>query len=104
MPFIKLQFKPGVNRDQTDYSNEGGWYECDKIRFRSGYPQKLGGWVKTTTATFYGACRQMFNWVTSFSDNLMGMGTNAKLYLEAAGIFYDITPLRATTPTLRLKS
>jgi len=100
MPFIKLQFKPGVNRDQTDYSNEGGWYECDKIRFRSGYPQKLGGWVKTTTATFYGACRQMFNWVTSFSDNLMGMGTNAKLYLEAAGIFYDITPLRTTTPTM----
>ena len=100
MPFIKLQFKPGVNRDQTDYSNEGGWYECDKIRFRSGYPQKLGGWVKTTTATFYGACRQMFNWVTSFSDDLMGMGTNAKLYLEAAGIFYDITPLRTTTPTM----
>ena len=100
MPFIKLQFKPGVNRDQTDYSNEGGWYECDKIRFRSGYPQKLGGWVKTTTATFYGACRQMFNWVTSFSDDFMGMGTNAKLYLEAAGIFYDITPLRTTTPTM----
>jgi len=100
MPFIKLQFKPGINRDQTDYSNEGGWWECDKVRFRSGYPEKLGGWVKATSNTFYGAGRQMWNWITSFSDNLLGIGTSAKLYIEMGGVFYDITPLRTTDPTM----
>lgn len=100
MPFIKLQFKPGVNRDQTDYSNEGGWYECDKIRFRSGYPEKLGGWVKASPTPFIGVCRQMWNWITSFSDNLLAVGTDEKVYIEAAGNYYDITPLRDTTPTL----
>jgi hypothetical protein len=100
MPFIKLQFRPGINRDQTNYSNEGGWYDCDKIRFRSGYPEKLGGWVKSTTETFVGTCRQMWNWITSFSDNFLALGTNIKVYIEAGGYFYDITPLRAsfTTP------
>jgi len=100
MPFIKLQFKPGVNRDQTDYSNEGGWYECDKIRFRSGYPEKLGGWVKVSPTPFIGVCRQMWNWVTSFSDNLLALGTNDKVYIEAGGNYYDITPFRSSVPTL----
>ena len=100
MAFIKLQFKPGVNRDQTDYSNEGGWYECDKIRFRSGYPQKIGGWVKSTPTAFIGVCRQMWNWVTSYSDNLLALGTNEKVYIEAGGNFYNITPLRDVNPTL----
>jgi hypothetical protein len=95
MPFIKLQFKPGVNRDQTDYSNEGGWYECDKIRFRSGYPEKIGGWLKSTPTTFAGVCRQMWNWGTSYSDNLLAMGTNEKVYIEAGGNFNDITPFGA---------
>lgn len=100
MSFIKLQFKPGVNRDQTDYSNEGGWYECDKIRFRSGYPEKIGGWVKATSGTFLGTCRQMWNWITTYNDNLLAMGTNTKLYIETSGGFYnDITPLRPTNPT-----
>ena len=92
MPFIKLQFRPGVNRDQTDYSNEGGWYECDKIRFRSGYPEKLGGWVKTTPNTFDGVCRQMWNWITTYNDNLLALGTDTKVYIENGGYFYDITP------------
>ena len=100
MAFIKLQFKPGLNRDQTNYSNEGGWWECDKIRFRSGYPEKLGGWQKNTPNSFYGVCRQMWNWVTTYSDNLLALGTNSKLYIEAGGYYYNITPLRATTPTL----
>jgi len=100
MSFIKLQFKPGVNRDQTDYSNEGGWYECDKIRFRSGYPEKIGGWTKASSSSFLGVCRQMWNWVTTFNDNLLAVGTNTKLYLEtSAGLFNDITPLRPTNPT-----
>jgi hypothetical protein len=92
MPFIKLQFKPGVNRDQTDYSNEGGWYECDKIRFRSGYPEKLGGWVKATPTAFVGVCRQMWNWITTFNDDFLAMGTNSKVYIESGGYFNDITP------------
>ena len=92
MPFIKLQFKPGVNRDQTDYSNEGGWYECDKIRFRSGYPEKIGGWVKATPTAFDGVCRQMWNWITTFNDDFLALGTDEKVYIETGGNFYDITP------------
>jgi hypothetical protein len=92
MPFIKLQFKPGVNRDQTDYSNEGGWYECDKIRFRSGYPEKIGGWVKSSPTAFAGVCRQMWNWITSYSDDFLALGTNERVYIEAGGVYYDITP------------
>jgi len=100
MAFIKLQFKPGVNRDQTNYSGEGGWWACDKIRFRSGFPEKLGGWVKSTPDAFRGVCRQMWNWITTFSDNFLAMGTNSKLYIEVGGAFYDITPLRTDDPVL----
>jgi hypothetical protein len=92
MPFIKLQFKPGINRDQTDYSNEGGWYECDKIRFRSGYPEKLGGWVKATPLPFQGVCRQMWNWITTYDDNLLALGTDDKVYIESGGNYFNITP------------
>jgi hypothetical protein len=100
MPFQKLQFKPGVNRDQTNYSNEGGWNECDKIRFRSGFPEKIGGWLKATPEFMLGVCRQMFGWITSYSDNLLACGTNKKVYIEVGGYFYDITPLRPVAPTL----
>jgi hypothetical protein len=96
MPLQKIQLRPGINRDTTNYSNEGGWYECDKIRFFSGFPQKLGGWVKTTPLTFIGVCRQLWNWITSFSDNFLAVGTNVKVYIEAGSVFYDITPLRTT--------
>lgn len=100
MPLIKLQFKPGINSDQTAYSGEGSWYDCDKIRFRTGYPQKIGGWVKSTFNTFIGTCRQLFSYATSYSDNLMAVGTESKLYLEdAGGTYWDITPLRTTDPT-----
>ena len=96
----KLQFKPGVNRDQTNYTNEGGWFQCDKIRFRSGYPQKIGGWLRYGTFTIIGVCRQMFNWVTTFNDNYLAMGTSKKVYLEAGTEVYDITPLQHTSTTL----
>jgi hypothetical protein len=99
MSFLKLVFKPGINRDQTNYSGKGGWSDGDKIRFFSGYPQKLGGWQKTTPETFIGVCRQVWNWVTSFTDNFLGVGTDIKLYIEVGGEFYDITPLREP-PTL----
>lgn len=97
MPFIKVQLKPGVNRDQTNYTNEGGWFECDKIRFRSGYPQKIGGWLKSSVTALIGTCRQMFGWFTTFGDNFLALGTNVKVYIDAGGAFYDVTPLRETT-------
>ena len=99
MPLQRVQFKAGVNRDQTNYANEGGWFECDKIRFRSGYPQKIGGWLRYGVFTILGACRSMFNWVTTFNDNLMALGTNKKVYIEVGRILYDITPLRAEDST-----
>jgi hypothetical protein len=95
MALQKIQFKPGVNRDQTNYTNEGGWYECDKIRFRSGFPQKLGGWLKASPTAILGVCRQLFGYITSFSDNLLAVGTNIKVYLETGNSYVDITPTRA---------
>jgi hypothetical protein len=97
MPFLKLNFRPGIVRDTTNYANEGGWYECDKIRFFSGYPQKLGGWIESTSERFIGTSRQLWNWVTSYQDNFLAVGTNKKVYIEVGGLFYDITPLRDTT-------
>ena len=92
MAFIKLQFRPGINRDQTNYSNEGGWNACDKIRFRSGYPEKLGGWTKASPTAFDGYCRQMWNWITTYSDDLLALGTNTKVYIETGGYYYNVTP------------
>jgi len=99
MSFIKLIFKPGINRDTTNYANEGGWYECDKVRFYSGYPQKLGGWVKYAPEPFIGVCRQMWNWFTSYTDDLMALGTDKKLYIETSAQYFDITPIRTTLTT-----
>jgi len=92
----RLTFKPGVNRDQTNYAGEGGFYECDKIRFRSGFPQKIGGWLRYGLFTLVGTCRQMYNYISSNSDNILGLGTDQKLYLEVGANLVDITPLRAT--------
>jgi hypothetical protein len=96
MPLQKLQFRPGVNREGTTLSNEGGWYDCDKIRFRSGYPEKIGGWAALSYNTFLGVCRSLWNWVTLKSFNLVGVGTNLKFYVEDGGAYYDITPIRET--------
>jgi len=96
MAFLPLKFRPGINKDQTNYAGEGGWFDCDKIRFRSGYPQKIGGWVKSTPNTFLGVCRQLFNWVTTFQDNLLAVGTHRKVYIETGETFYDITPYQQT--------
>lgn len=97
MPFLKLQFKPGINRDQTNYTGKGGWFDCDKVRFLSGYPQKIGGWLSVTPETFLGVCRQLFGWITNFSDNLLALGTSKKVYIEVGAELYDITPIRLTT-------
>jgi hypothetical protein len=90
----KVVLRPGINRDTTNYANEGGYYECDKVRFYSGYPQKLGGWTEATTERFLGTCRQLWNWVTSFTDNFLAVGTDQKVYIEVGGLYYDITPIR----------
>lgn len=96
MPLQKLALKPGVNRENTRYTSEGGWYESDKIRFRQGTPEKIGGWQRISDATFLGVCRSLWNWVTLGSQNIIGVGTNLKFYLENGGAYNDITPLRNT--------
>ena len=99
MALIKLKFRPGVNRDQTNYTGEGGWYEMDKVRFYSEYPQKLGGWFRYTFNLAIGLTRNIFNWITSYQDNLLAIGTSKKLYVEAGGNLVDITPIRAIFDT-----
>ena len=94
MPFVKLQLRPGINRDQTNYSSEGGWVECNKVRFFSGFPQKIGGWVKATYETYVGVCRAMFNYLPQTVYNLLALGTSKKIYLELGGELHDITPFR----------
>jgi hypothetical protein len=96
MPLQKLELRPGINRESTTYANEGGFYACDKVRFRSGYAEKIGGWINQSTFTFKGVCRSLFNWITLASDNLLGVGTNSKMYVENTGIYHDITPLAQT--------
>ncbi len=90
----KLQFRPGVNREGTTLANEGGWFDGDKIRFRSGYPEKIGGWAVLTYTTFIGTCRSLWNWVTLKAFDLMGVGTEKKFYVEYGSTYYDITPIR----------
>ena len=125
MPLQKLQFRPGVNREGTTLSNEGGWYDCDKIRFRSGYPEKIGGWqvdggaiyptaptgtfasggtstsatVPSGTGTYWGVAKSMWNWINLVGYNLLSIGTNLKFYIQnsSGGAFNDVTPIRLTT-------
>tara|TARA_R100000353_G_scaffold10651_1_gene11769 strand:+ start:634 stop:2769 length:2136 start_codon:yes stop_codon:yes gene_type:complete len=97
MPLKKLDFKPGVNRERTRYSNEGGWYECNNVRFRQGLPEKIGGWTRTNTAKFDGVARSLFNWITLGGQNLLGVGTNLKFLIENGGNYNNITPIRSTT-------
>jgi hypothetical protein len=96
MPLKKLLLKSGVNRENTRYTSEGGWYECDKIRFRQGTPEKIGGWQRISTGTFLGICKSLWSWVTLGSLQLIGVGTNLKFYIERGGAYNDITPIRAT--------
>jgi len=99
MPLKKIIFKPGVNRENTRYTTEGGWYECDKVRFRQGTPEKIGGWQQISTSTFLGICRAMWNWITLTGLNILAVGTNLKYYLEVGGNYNDITPIRYSTAT-----
>mgnify|MGYP003150492399 CR=1 FL=1 len=97
MPLQKLQFRPGINRESTSYSNEGGWFDCDKVRFRAGYAEKIGGWTKYSTTAFAGTCRALFPWTTLDGTNFIGVGTEQKYYISSGGSYFDITPLRDLT-------
>jgi len=97
MAVRKLQFKPGVNRETTRYAAEGQWYETDKVRFRRGLPQKIGGWQRISADTYLGVARSLLNWATLNLQNLVAVGTNLKYYIERGGAYFDITPIRATT-------
>ena len=123
MPLQKLQLRPGVNREGTTLSNEGGYFDCDKIRFRSGYPEKIGGWQKdagvafstcptgtftsggtstqatVTNGVYWGITKGLWNWINLTGYNLLGLGTNLKYYIQnsSGGAYNDVTPIRATT-------
>ena len=81
MPLQKLQYRPGINRDVTSYTNEGGWVDSDKVRFRMGFPEKIGGWVKYSTNTYLGSARSLFSWVALSGTKFLGVGTNIKYYI-----------------------
>lgn len=97
MSFLKLQFRPGINREVTPYADEGGWYDCDKVRFRMGYPESIGGWEKISTNQFLGSCRALHAWTALDNTTYIGVGTNLKYYVMRGTDFFDITPIRETT-------
>jgi hypothetical protein len=97
MPLTKLQFRPGINREITSYSNEGGWFDGDKIRFRFGFPEKIGGWQRLGNSTFLGSCRALHIWRTLGLETYLGVGTHLKYYVEYGQGYYDVTPIRRTT-------
>jgi len=99
MPLQKLQFRPGLNREGTDYSNEGGWYDGDKIRFRSGFPEKIGGWTQVSNSQYLGVCRSIWIWLdgdAGAGNTYIGLGTNIKYYIYFGGVYNDITPIVQT--------
>lgn len=104
MPLTKVLYKNGVNRENTRYTTEGGWYVSDKVRFRQGTPEKIGGWVRISANTFLGVCRALWNWATLGGQNLMGVGTNLKYYIEQGGAYNDITPIRTRNYTTSLSN
>jgi len=107
MPLSKLQFKPGVNREITAYSNEGGWFDIDNVRFQKGYPEKIGGWQKRSTNSFLGTCRALHPWVSLDRDQYVGVGTNLKYYIDEGGFItmlplYDLRLQRVLLPLPQL--
>lgn len=97
MPLTKLQFKPGINREVTSYANEGGWFDCDKVRFYLGFPEKIGGWEKYSSSTYLGTARALHSWSALDGSQYLGVGTHLKYYIEEGGGYNDITPIRRTS-------
>ncbi len=104
MALSKLVFKPGVNRDQTNYASEGGWYETQLVRFRSGYPEKFGGWTVSNLNPYTDSARAVFSWSTTDGSNLLGIGTNSRVYVGAGTTLHDITPIYATYTSISVPS
>ena len=97
MPLAKYTFRPGINREGTNYSNEGGWYDADKVRFRKGKPERIGGWSKNSSSSFIGTCRKIHVYREIGGTNYVSLGTHQKLYMLQGNAFYDVTPIRSTT-------
>jgi len=97
MPYAKFQFKAGIDREGTDYTNAGGWFDSSLVRFRKGFAEKIGGWAKNTTSSFLGTCRNLFAWISIAGTKYLFLGTNLKAYVKEGSSFYDITPIRLTT-------
>ncbi len=97
MPYAKFQFKAGIDREGTDYTNAGGWFDSSLVRFRKGFAEKIGGWAKNTTTSFLGTCRNLFAWISLAGTKYLFLGTNLKAYVQEGSNFYDITPIRLTT-------
>jgi hypothetical protein len=97
MSLTKIVLRPGINKENTRYTTEGGWYDADKVRFRQGTPEKIGGWTRLSSNLFLGVCRSLISWFTLGSVQQIGVGTNIKYYIERGGAYFDITPLRTTT-------
>ena len=97
MPLANLQFKAGIVRDTTSYTNEGGWFDSNKIRFRANLPEKIGGWIKFASSSFLGTCRSLFTLIDLSGNKYIGVGTGQKFYILQSSVFYDITPIRVTT-------
>ncbi len=96
MPLVKVQFKPGVNRETTSYGAEGQWFDSDLIRFRKGRPEKMGGWTSLSSGTINGTGRSLHVWAALDGSKYMGLGTDSKFYIEEGGSYNDITPIRRT--------
>ena len=97
MPLTKLNFKPGINKEETDYSNEGGWVDGDKIRFRKGRVEKIGGWEKFSSDTLVGSARALHSWISLGGRKYLGIGTTNKYYIEEGGTYNDVTPVRKSS-------
>ena len=97
MSLTKFSFRPGINKEETDYSNEGGWVDGDKVRFRRGRVEKIGGWEKATANSYIGTARALHSWTSLGSERFLGLGTTNKYYIESGGTFNDVTPERKTS-------
>ena len=97
MPYSKVQFRPGINREGTAYSNEGGWFDCNLIRFRDGRVEKFGGWEKLSSSTYLGTARALHNWISLGGSKYLGIGTHLKYYIKLGTVYYDVTPIRKNT-------
>ena len=97
MPLSKIEFKPGINKEETDYANEGGWVDADKIRFRKGRAEKIGGWEKYSSDALIGSARGLHSWISLGGSKYLGIGTTNKYYIEECGTYNDVTPIRKNT-------